>query len=68
MFDTYTAAVTVERELVLTRAERTAPLLEAARRSGSAPVVVRAEQVERHWSSLARAVQQLRWVLRLTHA
>ncbi len=68
MFDLYAASLNRERALVLERAERRAPLLDAARLSSPAPAVVRAEQVERHWSSLARAVQQLRWVLRLTHA
>ena len=68
MFDLYAASLIRERALVLERAEGRGPLLEAARPPSPVPAVVRAGQVVRHWSNLARAVRPLRWVLRPTHA
>ena len=67
MFDLYAAALNRERALVLERAERQTPLLDAAGPPSSPPGGVRTEQVARPWSSLARAVRPLRWVLRPTH-
>jgi hypothetical protein len=68
MFDTYATALTVERALVLKRAERRAPLLEAAKRPGSAPTVAHARTATLRLGWFARAVRSVRWHLKPAHA
>ena len=66
--DTCYAALTVERELALKRADRLAPLLDAARRPPSAPAPARAKPAAARRGRLTRALWSLRWVLRPAHA
>ena len=66
--DTRHAALQVERALACKRAHRLAPLLEAAKRSRSAPMGCPTEPAATRRGRLARAVGSLRWVLRPAHA
>ena len=70
--DTYAAALDIERMLTLKRADRMAPLVEAAQRARTAQAGDRAqaEAVSRVsvGGHLTRAMRSLRWVLRPAHA
>ena len=66
--DTYAAAVKVERELAMTRADRLTPLLDAAKAPRSAPAGGTSRPTFERRGRLAAAVRSLRWVLRPAHA
>ncbi len=68
MFDTYTAAHMVDRDLVLKRAERRVPLLDVANRSGSAPMAAHARPTTTRMSWWTHALRSFRWPLRPAHA
>lgn len=68
MFDTYAAAHMVDRDLVLRRAERLAPLLTAAKRPGSAPTGLPTRTRLARTGRVADAVRSLRRVLRPAYA
>ena len=56
----YAAALRAERKLALKRAERRAPLLEAARRPEPAPLDARSKGTIGRWERLVRAARSLR--------
>lgn len=66
--DTHAAALKLERALALGRAERVAPLIEAAAAPRTVPAMVRVEKIITPQGRLARAVRSVRWVLRPAHA
>ena len=65
---TYAAALMIERELTLKRAEHRALLLEAAKRSQLAPAGDAAGTTTVRRFDLARVIRSLRWRLRPVHA
>lgn len=66
--DTYAAALAIDRELILRRVDRQAPLLEAAKLCGPAPTVTRAPKATMRVGWLARVITCYRWLLRPSHA
>ena len=66
--DTYAAALKVDRELTLKRAEHRALLLGASKRSRSAPGGDAAQTTTVRRFGLARSIRSLRWRLRPVHA
>ncbi len=62
------ATLSLERKLMLERAERRALLLEGAKRPRSTPAGVRVEMTTVRWGHLARAIRPLRWVGRAATA
>ena len=66
--DTHAAALKLDRDLVLKRAERRALLRDVTRRSEPNPVGIPTETATAREPRLARLLQSLRWVLRPAHA